>query len=201
MLLLLNQNGPTAVTRPGGNLDSIESPTAVTMRRSVMWRALSTIAAPFFAIGVVALVVAFPTPYDLAEALRPVPDNKPVAAGGPSVEKVVTDLSSGLPEAVTDRSLENADCFQNLAIADKAKLDRCAEFAYQTLIDVQQHADNPAVQQTFQTADNKRFFQQLKLAAAEVCRIQWAGQGGKTRYAVQTPACTAAEVKLASDVD
>ena len=167
-----------------------------------MRTALTTLFAPIFVVVMVGVVLAYPSPTDLWDSMKPLEVQvKPVATGGPSVQKIVTDLSSGLPEDVADRSRENADCFQNLAIADKQKLDRCAGFVYQALIEVEQLANAPVVQKTFETADQRVLVQQLRLAATEVCRIKWAKSQIIGELAIRSPACEVSQVQLASDAE
>lgn len=167
-----------------------------------MKTALTTFLAPLFLVFMIGVVLAYPSPSDLFTALQPLkPKQTQVAAGGPSVQTIVTDITEGIPETVANRSIANADCFQDLAQADDQKLDRCAKFAYQTLIEVERYANAPVIQQTFQTADNKALVQQLKLAATEVCRIKWATNRLPVKWAINTPVCEVSEVQLASEIE
>jgi hypothetical protein len=126
-------------------------------------------------------------------------DMKPVAAGGPNDETVITDLSRKLPNDVAGTATDNADCFRDLALADKAKLDRCATVVYQTLIDVEQYAALPKVREHLKAGDKRRIAEQLQLAASEVCRIKWA-KNPVDELTFESPACAAAQVQLASDI-
>ena len=167
-----------------------------------MRRALTTLAAPLFAGLMAVTIFAYPTPQELWSDIQPIEqDLLPVNGGGPNVEAVIRNIAVSSPaSAASDTALDNQDCFQKLALADTAKLDRCARVVYQALIDMEKNASSPPVRQTLEaTNSHERVVQQLRLAATEVCRVTWSkkavGDAG-----LNSPACDASQVLLASDL-
>jgi hypothetical protein len=155
---------------------------------------LGTILAPCFAIAALGLVAFVPTPSEIALAFKPYGAELVTVAGddnaGNSQETVAERVKIALGPAIGD----NADCFEDLKLANAAKLDRCGRLVYQALAEVN---ENPNVFQTdvAQSADPKALVQELKLAATEVCRERWSREGSIPR---NSPAC---EIALASAVD
>lgn len=162
--------------------------------------ALTTIFAPVVTLGLIVAMANYRTPGDLLMAFAPISDQLiTVDAGGPNAEAVITDLSGNLPDSVARTATNNADCFRDLTLADKAKLDRCGAVVYQTLIDVQEFANTPIIRDRMNITDQRRIFEQLQLAASEVCRIKWS-KNPVDKFEFSSPACEAAQVQLASDV-
>lgn len=169
------------------------------IRRSHAVRAiLATILAPFVLTLGMFLLVVYPSPAELVAAFKPQQTEvRTVEGGGPLVETVIRDLSSvPATEGLAERS---EDCFTGLAIADRAKLDRCAVVVYTALAEVERNASNPNVRNSLAVADQSRLTAKLKLAATEVCRITWA-KDRDNRFGFDTPPCQAAELTLASDI-
>ena len=155
---------------------------------------LGTILAPCFAVAALGLVTFVPSPSEIALAFKPYGTELVTVSGddnaGNTPETIAERVKIALGPAIGD----NADCFEELKLADQAKLDRCGRLVYQALAEVN---ENPNVFQTdvAQSADPKTLVQELKLAATEVCRERWSREGTIPR---NSPAC---EIALASAVD
>lgn len=171
------------------------------LRRYAMRLALTTLAAPAFVIAMLAVMVNYSGPSELWAAMQPIDSKlKPVNAGVPNVETAVRDLSERAPEPVAASAKANSDCFQRLALADQAKLDRCSKVVYQTLINLEKEAGSPVVQNTLEAkVEQRQVIQQLRLAATEVCRVSWAKRKTYDAFEFDNPACEASQVLLASD--
>lgn len=167
-----------------------------------MRKVLTLIAGPFLAAGVLAVALAFPTPADLVAAVSP-PDRdiSIVNAGGLDAKALVTNIAVDLPTATAEQTVaNNGECFQDLVRADKAKLDRCALVVYQALIEVERATNAGFVQDAIETPSRGRAVEQLRYAAVEVCRNQWANN--QAGFALDgSPACEAAQISVATGLN
>lgn len=165
-----------------------------------MRNAFATLLTPVFIVGMVALLLTYPSPRELWVAMQPVEASpKIVNAGAPIVETAIRDMSATGLVAVASRSTIDPDCFRGLALADEAKLNRCARVVYQALIELERESGSPTVRNTLEaTRGTKRVVEQLRLAATEVCRVKWAKQIKPTDE-FTSPACEVSQVALASD--
>lgn len=136
----------------------------------------ATVLAPIFAGAACLLVMTYPSPRVLLSELRPVGvEPAPVTEVGKThadtaIETLASRISSNTPG---DDVPGNADCFQDLSLADKAKLDRCAEIVYRALAEVEATRESPFVQYALREGSKEQVVQQLRLAATEVCRLKW----------------------------
>jgi hypothetical protein len=165
---------------------------------TAMRNILLTIMVPFFVVFIVATTTAYPTPAELWATLKPVNDTKNLVDSGGSLAPNTIKNSLGLlAERDQGSPTPDPDCFADLASADQTKLDRCAVAVYKTLIELEQERGLPAVAQALQRKEDQ-VVPQLRLAAAEVCRIKWT-KSPIGRFSFDSPACEAANVHLASD--
>ena len=165
-----------------------------------MRQVFALVSAPILAVTVFGLILAFPSPRDFVASIQPPQQQiQVVNTGGPREEAVITNLSDGRTGTHSAVALNNSDCFADLALADKAKLDRCAEVVYQALIDVERAAQPGLVQNTM-TAGGVRVVEQLRYAAANVCRSRWATSPKDFSFDAN-PACKIAQIQVASSID
>jgi hypothetical protein len=157
-----------------------------------------SVLAPFAALAAIGLAITYPGPTELWAGIQPVNQEiRVVDAGGTHASSVVQDITaSHLPEPAKQQPVANRDCFQDLALADQAKLDRCSRVVYQALIEVEK-ANRVPVITTLATASNNRLVERLKYAATEVCRSSWAKQP-VNKPNLDSPACEAAQIEIAS---
>ena len=161
----------------------------------LMRMVVTTLLAPVFVVAVGLLMANYSSPSELWASLRPIKSDIRPADGASNVEEAVRDVAKQLPQV--DLATGSEDCFRDLAVADKAKLDRCAGVVYQVLADVERHKNEPAVQQALREPDRERLIMQLQLAAAEVCRVKWVRTNGA--FSFDSPACEASNLRLVSD--
>lgn len=162
-----------------------------------MRRVVALFAAPVLAALALTVVFAFPSPRDLVAALTPVErEINIVQGGGLDAQTTLTNLSSELPTNAARITENNGDCFQDLALAGKDKLERCAAVVYQALIDVEKVRGQGLVREALDP-NRARAFEQLRYAAVEVCRNQWANQPIDAKLD-QQPACRASQIEIAS---
>lgn len=152
---------------------------------------LGTILAPCIALAGIALLLFVPSPSELAMTLRPygVEINTVEMANGSDTDETVAErIKVALGPAL---GAENTDCFDELRLADEAKLDRCGRLVYQALAEVN---ENPGSFTTdvAQATSPEMLVQELKLAATEVCRERWSREGSVPK---DSPAC---QIALAS---
>lgn len=161
----------------------------------LMRMVVTTLLAPIFVVAVGFLMANYSSPSELWASLQPIKSDIRPADGASNVEEAVRDAAKQLPEVnIADGS---EDCFRDLAVADQAKLDRCAKVVFEVLADVERHADEPAVRQALREPDKERLIMQLQLAAAEVCRVKWVRTVGA--YSFDSPACEASNLRLVTD--
>lgn len=173
--------------------------THATDRSLPMRQIVLTALAPFIVFGALGIAVTYPGPSDLWASVQPVPaEMRIVNSGGQREDAIVRNIANYAPAPVARQSVENADCFQDLALASTAKLDRCASVVYQALIDIERESKRPVLTGALTTASTTRVVNQLRYAAAEVCRSVWTNEPVKSDLA--SPACAIAEIRVASDV-
>jgi hypothetical protein len=173
-----------------------ESPEPIFERRLPMRQVMMLVLSPILAVTALTLANTYSSPAELWAAVQPVnPVMTVVDAGGHREEAVITDIARSFPRTVAQQPVANADCFQDLALADAAKLDRCATVVYKALIAVEQETKRPVIQQMMDATDRTRVVEQLKFAATEVCRNKWANAPRKGL--LRSPACAAAEIQVA----
>lgn len=154
--------------------------------------------APVAAAISVGMSAVYSSPQELWASVQPLNgDVRVVNAGAGHEEDVVRNIALKFPAGVGSVPAANRDCFQDLAQADAVKLDRCAGVVYQALIEVERQARKPVVSTALATADKARVVEQLKFAAAEVCRSTWSNT--KQKRLMQSPACEVAEIRVALD--
>ena len=148
-----------------------------------------TILAPMFAAVSCGLVLLYPNPAALVSELRPVGVvMSPVTeVGKTNADTAIETLAARVTDPEAGAASENADCFQDLSLADRAKLDRCAEVVYRALAEVEATRENPFVQQALNGGNREQVVQQLRLAATEVCRLKWTRHDGGVP--TDSPAC------------
>lgn len=156
---------------------------------------VTTLLAPVFVVAVGLLMANYSGPSELWASLQPIKSDIRPADGASNVEEAVRDAAKQLPQV--DLAAGSEDCFRDLAIADQAKLDRCARVVYETLAEVERNVDVPAVQQALRQPEKERLIMQLQLAAAEVCRVKWVRTNGA--YSFNSPACEASNLRLVTD--
>lgn len=139
---------------------------------------LGTVLAPGFAVAALFLAAFVPPPSEIAMAFKPIGSevNVVTAAGDPSNEREALNTIAGRIKLAAGPAIgDNADCFDDLALADQTKLDRCGRVVYQALAEVER---DPRVFETdVAHADPRALVQELRLAATEVCREKWARTG------------------------
>jgi len=162
--------------------------------RAQMRDFLGTLLAPLLAVVGLGLVTFAPSPSDIALAFKPYGTPLEVVDGGEDVHAPETDMAARIRIALGPTAKANADCFEELRLADEAKLDRCGKLLYQALAEVN---DNPAVFTTdvAESPSPKMVAQELKLAATQVCRERWSRDGAIPK---DSPVCT---IALASAID
>lgn len=161
----------------------------------LMRMVVTTLLAPIFVITVGLLMANYSGPSELWASLQPIKSDIRPADGASDVETAVRDAAVRLPQV--DIAAGSSDCFRDLAIADKAKLDRCATVVFETLADVERYAGEPAVRQALREPEKERLIMQLQLAAAEVCRVKWVRTDGA--FSFDSPACAASNLRLVSE--
>lgn len=189
------QHGPTHL-RTQHRVDSRVdlSPRSLSMRPVT-----ALIAAPFLAASVFAMVIMFPNgPGDVIASFTPVErEVNIVQAGSPNVQTAVFNMSEALPIKAANVTRANADCFQDLALAGKDKLNRCAEAVYQALIEVEKVRGQGMIREVLDP-NQKQAVERLRFAALDTCRVQWAKAPLDTPLEAQ-PACKAANIEIASN--
>lgn len=153
--------------------------------------------APVSAIAALSLAAIYSSPSELWASVQPLNGEiRIVDAGARREEDVIRNITTKLPKNIGLEPDANRDCFQDLALADSTKLDRCAGVVYQALIEVERQVGKPVVSTVLALNDKSRVVEQLKLTAAEVCRSKWSSaKGGR----MQSPACEVAEIRVALD--
>lgn len=158
---------------------------------------LVLIAAPIIAITAMTTVLLFPKPTDLVAAFTPVEREVNVVQGGATnVQTAVLNMSEALPVRAAEVTERNSDCFEDLAFAGEAKLDRCAEVVYQALIEVEKVRGKGIVREALDP-NQERAVERLRYAALETCRAQWTNQPIDASLEDE-PACKAANIEIAS---
>lgn len=153
---------------------------------------------PFVAGAALGITSLYSSPSELWSSIQPLnTEVRVVNTGAGREEDVVRTISDKLPDAIASRPVANQDCFQDLARADTAKLDRCAGVVYQALAEVERQSRQPVVRTALASKDRAKVVEQLKYAAVEVCRTVWAS--AKTTDLAKSPACGIAEIRVALD--
>lgn len=157
-----------------------------------------TIFAPMLALAGLGLVALVPTPKEIVMAMKPVGTPLQIVQGrDPDAREPVVTLASRIKDAAGDHIGANVDCFEDLNLADPAKLDRCGRVVYQALAEV---ADNPRsfALDTASPMSRKMLVEELKLAATEVCRERWSRTG---LFDTDSPACAVSMAALETPAD
>lgn len=145
-----------------------------------------------FASSMIVVVVAFPNPGDLRDALNWM--DRPTVADfsteTPTIETLPTrvDFRDGSPE-YTYRDFEALGCTAELENASASKLEVCAAVIAEAVMQVTKFETDNGVRTT--TAER------LMLAATHVCRASWA-EGNNLSIDFQNPACATSTLRLAS---
>lgn len=145
--------------------------------------------APMFAAIGLLMVTVFPSPVEIAYAFKPmgatlIAKTEVNSHGDQSLQTLAERIGIATGQTVG----KNADCFEDLGLADKAKLDRCGRAVYQALAEVER---TPTVFSNEAAPTRDTLVQELKLAATEVCRQKW------SRAGTLPPDSKACEVALA----
>lgn len=164
-----------------------------------MKRAVTNFVLPTLAVIAIATALLFPKPTDLrnavAEAVAPLSGTTVVETGGSDARALIQDYADVIPglQSAVDA---DADCFIALDQANAAKLRRCAPAVTEIVAQIAAYQDNPEVRRVLEDTQNQKLVQQLQVAATEVCRSMWA-TGDSLDYALDTPVCMVAQVRLA----
>lgn len=172
---------------PPTDLQNVEVP---------MRRVMLTLFAPIFAVGMLLVTALFPTPGDLIASISPVGTKLQPVDTGVSVDGSASEYSFArrLANTAGPQAARNADCFEDLKLADQAKLDRCAVVVYRALAEVEQNGGPfRANERMIASLPDEQVIKQLRLAATEVCRAKWARS---TALPSDSPACELAQVSL-----
>lgn len=157
-----------------------------------------TIFAPVLALAGLGLVALVPTPKEIVMAMKPVGTPLQIVQGrDPDAREPLVSLASRIKDAAGNQIGANADCFEDLNLADPAKLDRCGRVVYQALAEVE---ENPR-SFSFDTAapiSRKALVEELRLAATEVCRERWSRTGIVSEA---SPACAVSLAALETPRD
>lgn len=158
---------------------------------------ISQLTASALATIVTTTVILFPTPSDLRRTLWPEPDRVEIlAAGVQERSPIAIQRTPGLDSGAAAQAVDQG-CFKDLDIADRAKLEKCANVVVEALAEIsayQQALDNRAAT----TADPHPTptMERLRLAASEVCRAKWmAGESAM----LGSPACGVTQLTLATE--
>lgn len=161
-----------------------------------MRRVMLTLFAPIFALGMMLVTALFPAPGDLIASISPVGTKLQPVDTGVGVDGSASEYSFArrLADTAGPQAARNADCFEDLKLADQAKLDRCAVVVYRALAEVEQNGGPfRASERMIASLPNEQIVKQLRLAATEVCRAKWA----RTDVLPEdSPACELAQVSL-----
>jgi hypothetical protein len=168
-------------------------------RSYFMQRAVTNFVLPIVALTAIATALLFPKPTDLrtavVEAVAPLSGTTIIETGEADARALIqnyADVIPGLQQAVD----ADADCFIALDQASAAKLRRCAPAVTEIVAQITAYQDRPEVQRILEDGKNQKFVQQLQVAATEICRSIWA-TGDSLDYALDTPVCQVAQVRLA----
>lgn len=161
---------------------------------------ISSFAAPSIAVGMAALVMAFPSPRDLFEAVSYKPEHRVVLSTGvPDVSEALQSVSGSLGDA-SRRAIEEG-CLNDLANADRAKLDRCAFTVVEALAELSEYQEQPGQNaRVHRLTEAGNTTERLRLAALEVCRAKWANSLHPFDPGA-SPACAVSDLVLASVED
>lgn len=131
--------------------------------------------APMFAGLGLFMVTALPSPGEIAmtSKLLGAPLVTQLEASNNGNQSIQT-LAERIGTATGQTIGRNADCFEDLGLADKEKLDRCGRAVYQALAEVER---TPTVFTGEAVPTRDTLVQEIKLAATEVCRQKWSRAG------------------------
>lgn len=136
-----------------------------------------TIFAPMLALAGLGLVTLVPSPKEIVMAMKPVGTPLQIVQGrDPDAREPLVSLASRIKDAAGHQIGANADCFEDLNLADPAKLDRCGRVVYQALAEVEENPRAFSIG-TAAPISRKALVEELRLAATEVCRERWSRAG------------------------
>jgi len=168
--------------------------------RSYVWRRLLlNYVLPALALATIALVIFFPNPAALSDAIKQATSPFRKIALEQQAERtnalfLVEDDARDIP-GLAARLEAHSDCFVGLDTAPPARLAECAPAVTEIIAQIVAHQDNPEVARAI-TEPSGKIMPKIVLAAAEICRTLWAS-GKRADAFLNDPSCRMAQVTLA----
>lgn len=117
----------------------------------------------------------------------------------PEITEALPSVSSLVPAAATVQpvvsKIEASGCLDQLSRLPAAKVEECSQLVAEAVLSIAEFEGNPALPLT---SRQNMLVEQLRLAAANVCRARWA-MSDDLDFLSEDPACEVSTINLASN--